>query len=240
MNKGIEMEINSPDKKAIILVSGGMDSLVLTGMASLEHSELYLLHVKYGQRTERKELECFHKIADHYKVEPSHRLVADLTFLAKIGGSALTDKNIDLKKIDSKQDMIKDETIPSSYVPFRNTIMLSYAVAWAEVVKARKIYIGAVYEDFNGYPDCRPSYYDAMNKLIKEGTKGDLIEVVTPLIHSSKNQIVTKGQELNVPFEFSWSCYSGEDQACGTCASCALRLQAFKSIGINDPIPYLK
>lgn len=234
------MEIKSDIQKAIILVSGGMDSLVLTGMASLEHSDLYLLHVKYGQRTERKELECFHKIADHYKVEASHRLVADLTFLAKIGGSALTDNKIDLKKIDSKDDMVKDKTIPSSYVPFRNTIMLSYAVAWAEVVKATSIYIGAVYEDFNGYPDCRPSYYNAMNQLIKEGTKGEEIKVITPLIHFSKNQIVTKGQELNVPFEYSWSCYSGEDRACGTCASCALRLSAFQSIGINDPIVYLE
>lgn len=219
---------------AVCLVSGGMDSLVTAAMASEAHERLAFLHLNYGQRTEKKELECFNKIADHYHVPAHYRKIIDITFLKQIGGSSLTDEQIEVKKYQGDT-----EEIPSSYVPFRNTHIISMAVSWAEVIGAKKIYIGAVYEDSSGYPDCRPSYYEAMNTLIKQGTKNGDISVVTPVIYMNKDEIVNKAIELKAPLIYSWSCYERNDKACGVCDSCALRLRGFQKAGIEDPIDYL-
>ena len=218
--------------KAIVLVSGGMDSLVTTAIAHKLHS-LSLLHLNYGQRTENRELRAFNDIADHFGVQ--ERLVVDLRHLSKIGGSSLTDRNLAITKAD-----LNYKGIPSTYVPFRNANILSIAVSWAEVIGAERIYIGAVEEDSSGYPDCREVFYDAFNEVIKLGTKpGSKILVETPIIHMKKQEIVIKGMELEVPFELSWSCYQNEDKACGACDSCALRLRGFKLAGIEDPIEYV-
>ena len=219
---------------AVCLVSGGMDSLVTAALANETHSHLAFLHLNYGQRTEQRELESFKKIAEHYKVLKSHQKIIDISFLKQIGGSSLTDDSISVKKYhgDSAE-------IPDSYVPFRNTHIISMAVSWAEVIGAKKIYIGAVYEDSSGYPDCRPSYYKAMNALIKEGTKNGDIEVITPVIYLKKDEIVKKAVELKAPLEFSWSCYERNDLACGVCDSCALRLRGFEKAKITDPIDYI-
>lgn len=219
---------------AVCLVSGGMDSLVTAAIANNSHSRLAFLHLNYGQRTEKRELESFLKIAKHYNVPESHRKIIDISFLKQIGGSSLTDDKIDVKKYHGDS-----EEIPDSYVPFRNTHIISMAVSWAEVIGAKKIYIGAVYEDSSGYPDCRPSYYEAMNALIKQGTKNGDIEVITPVIYLKKDEIVKKAVELKAPLEFSWSCYERNDQACGVCDSCALRLRGFQKAKITDPIDYL-
>jgi 7-cyano-7-deazaguanine synthase len=219
---------------AVCLVSGGMDSLVTAAMANTAHSRLAFLHLNYGQRTEKRELESFLKIAQFYNVPETHQKIIDISFLKQIGGSSLTDDKIDVKKYHGDS-----EEIPDSYVPFRNTHIISMAVSWAEVIGAKKIYIGAVYEDSSGYPDCRPSYYQAMNALIKQGTKNGDIEVITPVIYLKKEEIVKKAIELKAPLEFSWSCYERNDQACGVCDSCALRLRGFQKAGIQDPIEYL-
>tara|TARA_B100000925_G_scaffold240974_1_gene190193 strand:+ start:2472 stop:3173 length:702 start_codon:yes stop_codon:yes gene_type:complete len=218
---------------AIVLVSGGMDSCCTAAIAASKHANLAFLHLNYRQRTERKELECFNKIADHYDVPNELRKVIDISFLGQIGGSSLTDENIDVKKY--KGDT---EEVPDSYVPFRNTHIISMAVSWAEVIRATKIYIGAVEEDSSGYPDCRPSYYKAMNELIKQGTKDGNIEVITPLIHLSKKDIINKSFDLNAPIQHTWSCYDKEDKACGVCDSCALRLRGFEQAKKIDPIEY--
>ncbi len=223
------------EKLAVVLVSGGMDSLVTAAIANEKHKNLAFLHLNYGQNTEEKEFECFHQIADHYKVPQELRKVVDITFLKQIGGSSLTDDNIDVKKYKGDSD-----EIPDSYVPFRNTHIVSMAVSWSEVIGAEKIYIGAVEEDSSGYPDCRPSYYKALNALIKEGTKDGIIEVITPVIAMKKHEIVQKAVDLKAPIEKSWSCYERSDKACGECDSCALRLRGFQRAGLEDPIPYLK
>lgn len=223
----------SKNELAICLVSGGMDSLVSAALASKEHNHLAFLHLNYGQKTEAKELECFYKIADHYKVAKEFRKIIDVTFLSQVGGSSLTDLTIEVTDYegDSKE-------IPNSYVPFRNTHIISMAVSWAEVIGAKKIYIGAVHEDSSGYPDCRPSYYKAMNNLIKEGTKEGDIQVITPVIKLKKEEIVSKAYELKAPVEYSWSCYKQSHKACGVCDSCALRLRGFQKAGKQDPIEY--
>ena len=222
---------NKSDELAVVLVSGGMDSLVCTALANEDHKNLALLHLNYGQKTEDKELDCFKQIAKHYNVE--HTKTIDVSFLKQIGGSSLTDQNIEVKKFKGES-----EQIPDSYVPFRNTHLVSMAVSWAEVIGATKIYIGAVAEDSSGYPDCRPSYYKALNALIKEGTKDGNIEVITPLIHYKKEEIVLKAIELKAPLEKSWSCYGSSAKACGVCDSCALRLRGFQKAGVKDPIEY--
>jgi 7-cyano-7-deazaguanine synthase len=220
-------------EKAIVLVSGGMDSLVCAGIAIEKKHHVSFLHMNYGQKTSDRERKSFDQIADHYHVAAKDRKIIDMTFLSQIGGSSLTDNSIAVKSYQGDSNII-----PDSYVPFRNSIILSLAVSWAEVVGATKLYIGANYEDSPGYPDCRPSYYEAFNKVIKEGTKAGNIEIMTPVIHMKKRDIVLKGQELKVPFELSWSCYKSSDKACGQCDSCALRLRGFKEAGISDPIDY--
>lgn len=216
---------------AIALVSGGMDSCVSAAIAVQDY-DLALLHVNYGQRTEKRELQAFHAIAGYYHVKK--KLVASVEYLKRIGGSSLTDDNIPVSMAD-----LDSKNIPTSYVPFRNTHLLAIAVSWAEVIGASKIYIGAVEEDSSGYPDCRKEYYRAFNKLIEVGTKPEThIEVITPLIDMKKEEIVLKGIELGAPLHLTWSCYKNNDIACGVCDSCALRIKGFKKAGMKDPIEY--
>lgn len=217
-------------EKSIILVSGGMDSCVTAALAIKDYLP-YFLHVRYGQRTEKSELEAFNKIADHYKVD--NRLITNMEHLAKIGGSALTDKKLSVPK------GLSDDAHPITYVPFRNSNLLSIAVSWAETVGAHRIYIGATEEDSAGYPDCRKSFYDAFNRVIREGTQAKNIEIITPVIDKDKSEIVRMGMELNVPFNLTWSCYEREDKACGQCDSCLRRLRAFKKAGVDDLISYI-
>lgn len=216
---------------SIVLVSGGMDSCVTAALAAERHS-LAFLHANYGQRTESRELQAFHSLADHYRVK--ERLVCDLQFLKALGGSSLTDPSIPVSPAD-----LDSKKIPTSYVPFRNTHMLSVAVSWAEVLKAKKIFIGAVEEDGSGYPDCRAGYFAAFNKLIEAGTRPESgIEIATPLLGMKKKEIVLKGLELDAPLHLTWSCYQDQEKACGRCDSCALRLRGFREAGREDPIPY--
>lgn len=218
---------------AVVLLSGGMDSLATLAMAKKQHQDIALLHVSYGQNTQYKELDSFEKIADFYQVPKSQRLVVDLNFLRKIGGSSLTDQKINVSKFEGDSD-----EIPSSYVPFRNTHIIASAVSWAEVLGANKIYIGANEEDSPGYPDCRPAYYDAYNNLIEKGTKEGSIKIITPIIHMKKEEIIQVALDHKAPLELTWSCYVSSDMACGECDSCALRLRGFEKIGQKDPISY--
>jgi 7-cyano-7-deazaguanine synthase len=209
-----------------------MDSCVTAAIARRESDRLAFLHVSYGQRTERRERRAFNDIADHYDIEK--RLDVSVEHLAKIGGSSLTDNEIDVTEAD-----LDSGEIPTSYVPFRNANMLAIAVSWAEVIKANAIYIGAVAEDSSGYPDCRPEFYAAFQTVIDTGTKPDThVEICTPIIHLSKAEIVKKGIELAAPLHLTWSCYRSETSACGTCDSCALRLRGFERAGVKDPITY--
>jgi 7-cyano-7-deazaguanine synthase len=218
--------------KAIVLVSGGMDSCLTVAIAARENDEIALLHISYGQRTEARERKAFNDIADHYCVKK--RLDISIEHLAKIGGSSLTDKNIIVTEAN-----LASKEIPTSYVPFRNANMLSIAVSWAEVIGANGIYIGAVAEDSSGYPDCRPEFYEAFQQTINTGTKPDThIEIYTPIIKLTKADIVKIGVELEAPLQLTWSCYRSEDLACGTCDSCALRLRGFEQAGVKDPISY--
>jgi len=228
-----QSEIRDPKSEiAVCLVSGGMDSCVTAAIAKRENDEIAFLHVSYGQRTERRERQAFNDIADFYNVEK--RLDVSIAYLAQIGGSSLTDKTIEVTEAN-----LESAEIPTSYVPFRNANMLSIATSWAEVLGAEKIYIGAVAEDSSGYPDCRPEFYEAFEKVIEKGTKPDtVIKIKTPIIHLSKADIVQKGINQNAPLHLSWSCYRSEDLACGTCDSCALRLRGFARAGARDPIAY--
>jgi 7-cyano-7-deazaguanine synthase len=219
-------------KKAIVLCSGGMDSCLTTAIANQDY-KLAALHLNYGQRTEKKELQAFNDIANHYKIE--ERLIIDTSFLKEIGGSSLTDEHIELA---SDQDVDRKE-VPNSYVPFRNANILSMAVSWAEVIAAEKIFVGAVEEDSSGYPDCRVSFFQAFNKMIDLGTKPESnIEILTPIINLSKADIVKKAFEMNAPLHLTWSCYRSENLACGVCDSCLLRLRGFHKAGVTDPINY--
>ena len=218
--------------KAIVLVSGGMDSCVTAAIAARENKIKAFLHISYGQRTEDRERRAFNDIADHYGV--IERLDVSIEYLAKIGGSSLTDETIEVAEAD-----LESKEIPTSYVPFRNANMLAIATSWAEVIGATNIYIGAVAEDSSGYPDCRPEFYGAFQRTIDAGTKPETqIKIRTPLISMSKAEIVRKGIELHAPLHLTWSCYRSEDLACGTCDSCALRLRGFEGAGEKDPIPY--
>jgi len=217
--------------RAIVLLSGGMDSCVCAALAARDY-EASALHVSYGQRTEERERRSFSAICERLGIK--NRLVVRNEALRAIGGSALTDENI---AVPEAHDLGRD--IPVTYVPFRNAHFLSVAVSWAEVMGASKILIGAVEQDSSGYPDCRPVYYDAFNQVIAAGTKKGGIEVSTPLIAMRKAQIVRLGLELGAPFDLTWSCYSREDRACGVCDSCVLRLRAFQEAGAVDPLPYV-
>jgi 7-cyano-7-deazaguanine synthase len=216
--------------RAVVLLSGGMDSCVCAALATREN-EAAALHVSYGQRTEARERESFLAICDRLGIK--HRLAVRNDALKQIGGSALTDKDI---AVPESHEIGRD--VPVTYVPFRNAHFLSAAVSWAEVLGASKIYIGAVEQDSSGYPDCRPAYYQAFNRVIDAGTKAGGIEIMTPLIAMRKSEIVLLGLELKAPFDLTWSCYSREDRACGVCDSCVLRLRAFQGAGASDPLPY--
>jgi len=217
--------------KAVVLLSGGMDSCVCAALAARD-GEAAALHVRYGQRTEGREARAFHAICDRLSI--AGRMVIHNEALAKIGGSALTDARLAVPASDGRPG----ERIPVTYVPFRNAHFLAAAVSWAEVLGAARVYIGAVEPDSSGYPDCRPAYYKAFNEVVRAGTREGTIEVVTPLIAMRKQEIVRLGLELGAPFDLTWSCYSREDQACGICESCVLRLRAFEAAGAHDPIPY--
>jgi len=225
--------VKKKNNPAIVLLSGGLDSCVTVGIAHRDY-QLALLHVNYGQRTESRELEAFHSIASYYQVPDNMLLLANTDYLRQIGGSSLTDPNMQVQ--DAGQDI---QGLPTSYVPFRNTLFLTIAVSWGEIIGAEKIFIGAVEQDIPGYPDCTPSYFRAFNNLIEAGTKPEThITVETPLIRKSKSEIVKTGFSINAPLHLSWSCYKKTEKACGTCLSCHLRLQAFKEAGYKDPIEY--
>jgi len=228
------MNVNptSDPSRAVVLASGGMDSCVVAAMLRAEGMEVNMLHTNYGQRTEGKELECFHAIAD--RLGAARRLTVDLRHMAAIGGSSLTDTRIELSHaaLDSRD-------IPTSYVPFRNANILAIAVSWAETIGAGVVAIGAVEEDSSGYPDCRREFFDAFQRTIESGTHPDTtIRIATPVIAMSKAEIVRTGLTLGAPLELTWSCYRSEGAACGVCDSCALRLRGFERAGARDPILY--
>lgn len=217
---------------AICLVSGGMDSCVTAAIAREENDELAFLHVSYDQRTEARELKAFSQIADFYGIE--RRFAVSIEHLARIGGSSLTDEAIPIS-----ENFSGTQAIPTTYVPFRNAHFLAIAVSWGEVIDAESIYIGAVAEDSSGYPDCRPEFYEAFERAIDIGTRPKTsIKLKTPIIMLSKTEIVRRGLELNAPLALTWSCYKESVLACGRCDSCKLRLRAFSSAGVADPIPY--
>ena len=216
--------------RAVVLVSGGMDSCVCAALACRDH-EAAAVHVSYGQRTEERERQSFLAICRRLNI-PDRLMVRNEAFRA-IGGSALTDDSIPVPESETV-----GQSIPVTYVPFRNAHFLAVAVSWAEVLGASKVYIGAVEPDSSGYPDCRPASYKAYNEVVKAGTKDGKIEVLTPLIAMRKAEIVRLGLELGAPFDLTWSCYSREDRACGVCDSCVLRLRAFRAAGVSDPISY--
>jgi 7-cyano-7-deazaguanine synthase len=223
--------INPAKSRAVVLLSGGMDSCVCAALAARDH-EAAAVHISYGQRTEERERQSFLAICQRLKIYD--RLMVRNEALRMIGGSALTDDSIAVPDAESI-----GRSIPVTYVPFRNAHFLAVAVSWAEVLGAERVYIGAVEPDSSGYPDCRPAYYRAFNEVVKAGTKQGRIEIVTPLIAMSKADIVRLGLELGAPFDLTWSCYSREDRACGVCDSCVLRLRAFGAAGAIDPIPYV-
>ena len=221
---------SSNRSRAVVLLSGGMDSCVCAALAARDH-QAAAVHVSYGQRTEQRERRSFESICDRLGIHD--RLLVRNEALRSIGGSALTDSSIAVPEAHTI-----GVGVPVTYVPFRNAHFLAVAVSWAEVLGAEKVYIGAVEPDSSGYPDCRPEYYRAFNEVVKAGTKEGSIRVVTPLIAMRKHEIVTLGLELKAPFDLTWSCYQREDRACGVCDSCVLRLRAFHEAGAEDPIPY--
>jgi 7-cyano-7-deazaguanine synthase len=216
--------------RAVVLLSGGMDSCVCAALAAREWS-VAAVHISYGQRTEQREHRAFLEICDRLGIHV--KLVVRNEALRAIGGSALTDPDIAVP-----QSPMVGHGVPVTYVPFRNAHFLSVAVSWAEVLGAEKVYIGAVEQDSSGYPDCRPAYYRAFNEVVRTGTKDGQIEIMTPLIGLRKSEIIRLGLELGAPFDLTWSCYSREDRACGVCDSCMLRLRAFQDAGAADPVPY--
>jgi 7-cyano-7-deazaguanine synthase len=223
--------------KAVVLLSGGMDSCVCAAIAMQAHGaeQVALLHAGYGQRTQKRERQAFESIADFYHVH--QRLVVHLDHFRAIGGSALTDSGIAVPEHEHLSDSSGASEIPVTYVPFRNAHFLSVAVSWAEVIGAHSIYIGAVAEDSSGYPDCRPEYYRVFQELIRVGTRPETnIEIATPVIALKKSEIIRKGIELGAPLHLTWSCYQREDVPCGVCDSCLLRMRAFAETGLSDPI----
>jgi 7-cyano-7-deazaguanine synthase len=220
-----------PRPLAVVCVSGGMDSCVTAALAA-RTNRLAFLHANYGQRTQAKELSCFERLADHFRAE--RRLVVDFTALKAIGGSSLTDASVPVREGQPQAGVI-----PTSYVPFRNAHLLAAAVSWGEVLGARGIFVGAVWEDSSGYPDCRPEFYEAYQEAIRRGTRPETdLHIVTPVIRMTKAEIVRAGLELGAPFALTWSCYQAEDEACGLCESCRLRLKGFAEAGAADPLPY--
>ncbi len=218
-------------RKAVVLLSGGLDSCVCTAWAARDH-DVAVLHLNYGQRTEARELQAFHAIADHYGA--SERLVTDVGHLKAIGGTSLIDASQDVET-----GLPEGDGVPSTYVPFRNAHILAVGASWAEVIGATDLVIGAVEEDGSGYPDCTRTFYDAFQAAIDAGTRPDTsIAIRTPLIGLDKEAIVRLGTELEAPLHLTWSCYVDGEAACGECESCRLRLRGFERAGVADPIPY--
>ena len=217
-------------QRAVVLLSGGMDSCVCAALAARDY-QAAAVHVSYGQRTEEREKAAFLEICERLGIRD--RLLVRNDALRAIGGSALTDPNIAVP-----ESAVIGQEVPVTYVPFRNAHFLAVAVSWAEVLGADRVYIGAVEQDSSGYPDCRPAYYQAFNEVVRAGTKEGRIEIVTPLIGLRKAEIVRLGLELDAPFDLTWSCYSSQDRACGVCDSCVLRLRAFQEAGVADSVPY--
>lgn len=218
---------------AVVCLSGGMDSAVTAALALKTH-EIALLHANYGQRTEARELSSYLALADRLGAGPARRLVVDFTSLRQIGGSSLTDASIAVRHGEPEEGVV-----PTSYVPFRNAHLLAAATSWAEVLGATAIFVGAVEADSSGYPDCRPAFFQAFAEAIRLGTRADTrIRIETPVIGMSKAEIVGTGRSLAVPFELTWSCYESNQEACGECESCRLRLTAFAKAGVKDPIRY--
>jgi 7-cyano-7-deazaguanine synthase len=226
-------------RRAVVLLSGGMDSCVCAAIARETHGadKVALLHAGYGQRTQARERQAFEAIADSYEVQ--QRLVVQLDHFRTIGGSALTDAHIAVPENDLGAPRPHGSAIPVTYVPFRNAHFLSVAVSWAEAIGAGAVYIGAVAEDSSGYPDCRAEYYEVFQQLVNVGTRPETqIEIVTPVIRMKKSEIIRRGLQLRAPLHLTWSCYQAEERACGVCDSCLLRLRAFAEAGVPDPIPY--
>ncbi len=224
--------------RAVVCLSGGMDSTVCAALAARDY-DAYGLHFSYEQRTEARELASARAVAAAVGMRELLELKIDL--FRRIGGSALTDASIAVPDAAEEDANASDRTgsdVPVTYVPFRNAHFLSAAVSWAEVLGAKTVFLGAVEQDSSGYPDCRPAYYAAFNELIRTGTRDGEIQVVTPLIALRKSEIVRLGVELGAPLHVSWSCYSGETEACGVCESCVLRLRAFAQAGAVDAVPY--
>lgn len=216
------------------MLSGGMDSAVCAAIAKSKGYEIAALHLNYGQKTQSKELECFYSLCKDFNAV--EKLVVDVSHLAKIGGSSLTDENM---PVEDSATLEKNE-IPDTYVPFRNGNILAIAASWAEVIDAEVLVIGAMQLDYSGYPDCRDEFFEAMEKAINLGTKPDThLKILTPIINFTKADVVRKGVELGVKFEHTWSCYSDSDKACGKCDSCVLRLKGFAEAGVEDSIEYL-
>ena len=222
--------------RAVVCLSGGLDSCVAAAVARDQGCQLWLCHVTYRQRTWRRELRAFRDIARSFGVPEGRQLVAELAHLGRLGGSSLTEEALPVPQ----GEPASGAAIPSTYVPFRNTQIIAVAVAWAEVLGAEAVYFGATEVDFSGYPDCRSAYFEAYQRLIDLGTRPEThIRLVTPLVHLSKADIVRQGHRLRAPLEATWSCYQREDRACGECESCRLRLAAFREAGLTDPVPYL-
>jgi len=219
---------------AVILLSGGMDSLVTAGIARDLGRELALLHVDYGQRTRKSERQAFSAIADHFGIPTQRRLLAKTDLFRQVRGSSLIDPTIPIQS-----DFPIAKGIPNSYVPFRNGILLSMATAWTESLGARDIWYGAVEADATGYPDCRSTFVEAFQKTASLGTRPDTsLEISTPLLAMTKKEVVEKGLSMDLPFHLTWSCYRTDELACGTCPSCQIRLQAFAQAGVPDPLTY--
>lgn len=217
---------------AVVLMSGGMDSTVCAALAHRDNFDIAALHVRYGQLTQERERTSFNDVCDFYSI--SRRLIVDISHLAAIGGSSLTDSSIPVTEAQ-----LHSTDIPTSYVPFRNANILAIATSWAEILQAERLYIGAVEDDSSGYPDCREEFFVAFQEVIRTGTKPqNPLRINTPLLHMSKSDIVHTGVELRAPFHLTWSCYRSETEACGTCDSCALRLRGFEQAGTSDPLTY--
>ncbi len=231
---------SAPRRKAVVSLSGGMDSCVCAALAARDY-DACALHISYGQRTEARELRSARAVAEALRFSRFLHLRLDL--FRAIGGSALTDATIAVPSAPVSDETVTGalhgDEIPVTYVPFRNAHFLSAAVSWAETIEAATIFIGAVEQDSSGYPDCRPAYYEAFQQLVRTGTRDGNIQIATPLIHMRKREIVELGVELRAPLHVTWSCYQGETLACGTCDSCVLRLRAFAEAGMDDPIPYV-
>ena len=225
---------------AVVCLSGGLDSCVSLATAMKEHDEIAALHFSYGQRTQEREHRAFEEICQHYGID--RRLHAKQPALAKMGGSALTDRTLEIPRSLPGEELTPNEgEVPITYVPFRNGQILALACAWAETLRARAVYLGAVEEDSSGYPDCREEFFSAFATAVEAGTRpGTHIQIVTPLLHLRKGEIVKRGLELAAPLHLSWSCYSDSRKACGRCESCLLRLKGFAEAGAVDPIAYEK